>query len=105
MSAPEHMPESERAIWDEVCARYGEDCEVIEGPELEAFVGQVARLREAQKRIAAEGLITADPKGYPIPHPAIAIEKAAQAEIRAWGSKFAPKRTSNAGAGASPWGN
>lgn len=97
---PDHMPDAERAIWDQMV-----DAGSPEGPELEAFVGQVARLREAQRRIAAEGLITADPKGYPIPHPAIAIEKAAQAEIRAWGSKFAPKRTSNAGAGASPWGN
>ena len=99
MTAPEFMPDAERAIWDQMVAAGSP-----EGPELEAFVGQVARLREAQRRIAAEGLITADPKGYPIPHPAIAIEKAAQAEIRAWGSKFAPKRTSNAGVGASPWG-
>ena len=99
MTAPEFMPDAERAIWDQMVAAGSP-----EGPELEAFVGQVARLRVAQRRIAAEGLITADPKGYPIPHPAIAIEKAAQAEIRAWGSKFAPKRTSNAGAGASPWG-
>lgn len=99
MSAPEFMPDAERAIWDQMVAAGSP-----EGPELEAFVGQVARLREAQRRIAAEGLITADPKGFPIPHPAIAIEKAAQAEIRAWGSKFAPKRTPNAGAGASPWG-
>ena len=99
LTAPEGMPDAERAIWQQMVAAGSP-----EGPELEAFVGQVARLREAQRRIAAEGLITADPKGFPIPHPAIAIEKAAQAEIRAWGSKFAPKRTPNAGAGASPWG-
>ena len=98
MSVPEHMPAAESEIWAQM-VKAG----APEGPELEAFVGQVARLREAQRRIAAEGLITADPKGYPIPHPAIAIEKAAQAEIRAWGSKFAPKR-SGAAAGASPWG-
>ena len=99
VTAPEGMPDAEREIWEQMV-----DAGSPEGPELEAFVGQVARLREAQRRIAAEGLITADPKGYPIPHPAIAIEKAAQAEIRAWGSKFTSKRTSNAGAGASPWG-
>ena len=98
MTVPEGMPDAERKIWQQMV-----NAGSPEGPELEAFVGQVARLREAQRRIAAEGLITADPKGYPIPHPAIAIEKAAQAEIRAWGSKFTPKRTPNA-AGASPWG-
>ena len=97
MSAPEHMPAAESEIWAQM-VKSG----APEGPELEAFVGQVARLREAQKRIAAEGLIIADPKGYPIPHPAIAIEKSAQAEIRAWGSKLSAKSTP--GAVVSPWG-
>ena len=84
MNAPEGMPEAERKIWQQMV-----DAGSPEGPDLEAFVGQVARLREAQRRIAVEGLITADPKGYPIPHPAIAIEKSAQEQIRAWGDRFA----------------
>lgn len=88
MSAPEHMPDAERAIWEQMVADGS-----IGGPELEALVGQVARLREAQKRIGVEGLIIADPKGYPIPHPAIAIERAAQVEIRAWGSRLRANRS------------
>lgn len=88
MTAPDGMPEAERKIWQQMV-----DAGSPEGPELEAFVGQVARLREAQRRITAEGLITADPKGYPIPHPAIAIEKAAQVEIRAWGSRLRANRS------------
>ena len=64
----------------------------IAGPDLQAYCGQVARLRDAQTRLAAEGSVVADPKGNPIPHPALAIEKAAQAEIRAWGSTFRPRR-------------
>lgn len=87
------MPAVESGIWDEVLGRFPVDeRERVAGPELEAFCGQVARLREAQKRISAEGLITADPKGFPIPHPAIAIERAAQAEVRAWGDRFQPRR-------------
>lgn len=67
---------------------YGDDAGRIEGPDLEAYCGQVARLRDSQRRIAAEGLVVADPKGHPIPHPAIAIERVAQDEIRKWGDRF-----------------
>lgn len=59
--------------------------------ELEAYASQVARLRDARRRIEAEGMIVADPKGYPIPHPAIAIERGAQAEVRQWAVRFPPK--------------
>lgn len=84
-SAPVHLPTSESSIWSEIMAAVPH---LRPSAELEAFVGQVARMREAQRRIANEGLIIADPKGYPIPHPAIEIEKRAQAEIRAWGGRF-----------------
>lgn len=49
---------------------------------LEAMAVQVARARDAQARIDAEGLVVAGSKGEPVPHPALAIERAAQAEIR-----------------------
>lgn len=77
-----------QAVWDEVLDAYGENSDQIIGPDLEAYCGQVARLREAQRRIHAEGLVIADPKGNPIPHPAVAIEKTAQVEIRIWGRTF-----------------
>ena len=79
-------------IRKEVLAAYGDGSDRIDGPNLEAFCGQVARLRDAQARLAAEGSIIADPKGVPIPHPAIAIERAAQDEIRKWGNAFKPRR-------------
>lgn len=79
-------------IRQEVLAAYGDGADRIDGPDLEAFCGQVARLRDAQARLAAEGSIIADPKGVPIPHPAIAIERAAQDEIRKWGNAFKPRR-------------
>ena len=59
--------------------------------DLEAYASQLARLRDARRRIEAEGMIVADPKGYPVPHPAIAIERAAQAEVRTWSAKFPPR--------------
>ena len=66
--------------------------ERIDGPDLEAYCGQVSRLRDAQAWIAEEGLIVADAKGVPMPHPALLIERQAQDEIRKWGSAFRPAR-------------
>jgi len=59
--------------------------------DLEAFASQLARLRDARRRIEAEGMIVADPKGYPVPHPAIAIERAAQQEVRQWSARYPVK--------------
>ena len=88
MSAPAHLPGDVAAVWVEVVSAYGDGSERIEGPALEAFCGQVARLRDAQRRLSEEGSVVADPKGNPVPHPALAIERAAQVEVRAWGPMF-----------------
>ena len=85
MSAPKHLPDDVRAVYDEL-AGLG-----ASGPEFEAYCGQVARLRDAQKRISEEGLVVSDEKGRPVPHPALAIERAAQAEVRAWAGRFSSK--------------
>ncbi len=86
-SAPEHLSPAARAVWDATVSAHSNP-EWIVGPDLEAYCTQVARMRDAQSRIDAEGLIVADAKGNPVPHPAIAIEKAAQSEVRAWGVRF-----------------
>jgi len=91
VSAPEHLAAGARAVWDEVTSAH-DDPARIEGPDLEAYCVQVARMRDAQARIDAEGLVVADEKGRPVPHPAVALEKAAQAEVRAWGDRFRPRR-------------
>lgn len=57
-------------------------------PELEAYAGQVVRLRDAQRRLAVEGAVVEDSKGIPIPHPALRIERDAQEELRKWGDRF-----------------
>lgn len=90
LTPPGHMPTDVATIWAEITTAYGPGADQITGPDLEAYCGQVARLREAQRRLATEGLVIADPKGNPIPHPAIAIERTAQDEIRKWGQTFKP---------------
>ena len=78
-SAPGHLPEDVARAWGDL---------VSDGlqpmPGFEALCAQVARMREAQRRVSAEGLVVADEKGRPVPHPALDIERRAQAEVRAW---------------------
>lgn len=88
VSVPEHLSAEARSVWESVVAgKPG-----CEGPDLEAYCVQVSRMRDAQGRIDREGLVVADAKGNPIPHPALAIEKAAQVEVRAWADRFRPRR-------------
>lgn len=87
-AAPSYLSEMARNVWDDVTLHNPEAAD--NAPVLEAYCNQVARMRDAQARIDAEGLVVADEKGRPIPHPALAIERDAQKEVRAWGNKFGP---------------
>lgn len=95
VSAPEHLSVEAKRVWAEVevaFASMGVDVSRIAGADLEAYCVQVARMRDAQSRIDGEGLVVADEKGRPVPHPAIELERKAQVEVRAWGDRFRPKR-------------
>jgi hypothetical protein len=48
-------------------------------------------MRDAQRRIDAEGLVVADEKGRPVPHPAIALEAAAAKLVAAWAPQYRPR--------------
>jgi P27 family predicted phage terminase small subunit len=82
---PDHLPEHIKDLWVETQGQvYGS----IGAIGLEALCAQVHRMREARQRIDSEGMVVQDTKGAPVPHPAIAIEKQAGAEVRTWLSKF-----------------
>lgn len=51
---------------------------------METVAGLNLRLIDARARIDAEGTIIEDSHGFPVEHPALAIEKRASAEIRGW---------------------
>lgn len=93
-SAPDRLPPDVAAVWVELAAE-----SASLGPDFEAYCGQVSRLRDAQSRIAREGLVVADEKGRPVPHPALDLERRAQAEIRAWGSAFVKPKAPSKRAG------
>lgn len=60
------------------------------GPEFESYCGVIARMHDAQARLAAEGSIIADAKGNPVPHPSLAIERQCAEQLRKWGRRFQP---------------
>lgn len=87
---PIHLPSDVAEVWVEHAAA-GLGQHKLNSPDFEAYAGQVCRLRDAQRRLSVEGLVIADPKGNPVPHPALAIERAAQVELRQWGMAFKPR--------------
>lgn len=87
--APEHLSESAADVWRELVGRHPEP-EVIVGPELESYCVTVARARDAARRIDEEGAVVNDERGNPVEHPALAIERKAQAAIKSWGDRFQP---------------
>lgn len=90
---PAHLPENVAAVWVEVVEALGESmAQRKAGPEMEAYCGAVARLRDAQRRIAEEELIVPDSKSAPVAHPPLAIERQAADDLRKWGDKYQPRR-------------
>ena len=77
----------------EVREAWGDQADRLDEFALSAYASQVATLRAAQARVEAEGMVTATAKGDLVPHPCIAIAKAAQVEVRQWGGQFQPKRS------------
>jgi hypothetical protein len=85
MKVPKGLPDHIGVIWKEMLPQVRP---TIGAAGMEALCTQVYRMRDAQKRITAEGIVVADAKGNPCPHPALAVEKQAQGEVRAWLGKY-----------------
>lgn len=82
---PATLPDHLDPIWDEMVDQVDQSIGLA---GLEALCVQVYRLREAQRKVSAEGLVVADAKGNPTAHPALRTEKDAQSEIRRWIKDF-----------------
>jgi hypothetical protein len=76
-------------IWAEIAPQVTDRISII---GLESLCCQVATQREARRRIDHDGLVVSDSRGNPIAHPALAVEKSAQAEIRKWIEKYGKTR-------------
>lgn len=86
LKPPEWMPPDVSAVWEELAPKV--DADTAESALFAAYCGQIARLRDAQTRLAEEGTIIEDGKSNPIPHPALRIEREAQDEIRKFMGRF-----------------
>jgi Phage terminase, small subunit len=51
---------------------------------LESWAFALATFREAKSRIEKEGLVVADPKGKPVAHPALSIQRSASSDVEKW---------------------
>ena len=85
MKQPADLPEYLLLIWAEL---EGQVRPAIGAAGLEALCVQVYRMRDAERRIAEDGLIVRDVKGNPVAHPALDIEKRAQVEVRTWLAEY-----------------
>jgi P27 family predicted phage terminase small subunit len=83
------MPPRAVVVWHEIVSS-NDLAGRVDRAALEAFCSIVARMREAQERVEEEGLVVSDARGRVVAHPALAIERAAAEQIRAWGDRFAP---------------
>lgn len=86
--------------------RDGRDLTPVDLVAVEAFVGVNRRLIEARARIESEGTIIEDSHGFPVSHPALAIEKQSSMELRGWVDKrpdlFGPAKRKPAAGGGFP---
>lgn len=87
--APAHLSEGAATVWRELVGRHPEP-ESILGPDFETYCVVVHRARDAARRIDTEGMVVNDERGNPIEHPALAIERKAQAAIKSYGDRFQP---------------
>lgn len=64
--------------------RDGRDLNVFDLEVVEIVAGLVLRARDAREAVEREEAIIDDGKGFPIEHPALAVEKRASMELRGW---------------------
>lgn len=81
MRVPAWLSKDEAKAWRDLVRVCGDDAKgaaII----LEAGACQLARMRDARRRVEAEGEIVLDGRDRPVPHPALVMERAAQGEVR-----------------------
>lgn len=90
LSPPEGMTDAVAKVWCEITGAHPSPSTII-GPDLEAYCALIATLREARDRIEREGMVVESKRGEPVPHPALAVERATVRELRGWGDRYSPR--------------
>ena len=84
LTPPKVLSAAEQEAWRDLVVDIGAHASTVSRIGLEAAACQLARLRWARERIEVEGEIVLDARDRPVPHPALAVERQAQAELRRW---------------------
>lgn len=85
---PDHLNDGAADVWRSIVGE-SDNPALIVGDELAAFCNAVWLERDCARRVAEEGTIVADERGRPIAHPAIAVGRQAQQDIKNWAERFA----------------
>lgn len=72
-----------KAVWRDLLRREPR-LSACSATAVESYCVQIVRMRDAQARVDEEGELVAGSRERPEPHPALAIERAAANEVRAW---------------------
>lgn len=91
MEPPASLDESAAQVWRVIIADHPKP-ESLNAHRLEAYCYAIVHLRLAHEAIARDGLTVIDDRGQAVKNPALAAAKDAQAQVRAWGTEFAPPR-------------
>ncbi|CAB4924591.1 unannotated protein [freshwater metagenome] len=90
VAPPASLPKGAKAAWLEIVDALSELPILgrVDSVALEALSLVIARWREAEARIEADGLFLEHPNGHVYAHPAVKVAERAQAEFVKWSAKF-----------------
>jgi len=79
-----------KAVWKQVVPELAEAgvLRSVDLIALEAFVSQVAVMREAQRGLRGASLLVKGSRGQPVRNPLLDVQAQAQAEVRKWCERF-----------------
>lgn len=87
ITPPDHLTGVAASVWRTI-VEDSDTPNLLNPEELGAYCELVALEREASARVREEGSVVSDEKGRPVPHPAIAVARQAQQDIKGWGDRF-----------------
>lgn len=78
------LEELTKAAWKEITDGVPQDVINVERGGLESYAFALAVYRDAEARVRKEGLVVADEKGRPQPHPALKIQRDESRDVDHW---------------------
>jgi P27 family predicted phage terminase small subunit len=87
MNTPEHLDTVARAKWQEIASTLDTTQPGV-ADALAAYCVAYSRWTAAEQQVAALGLITRSPAGFPVENPYLGVVKRALIEMHRWGKEL-----------------